>query len=152
MLDFQRLVQILQQLDRLGPLDVDPLKRLVFLDDFGHFGLDLREVGFGDRAFELEIVVETVVDGRAECELNPLEQPHHCPRHDVGGRMAHKLERLGILFRDQPDRDFALFRQEDVGPDQLVVHPGGQRRPGQPGPNLGGNVHRAHGAREFQNA
>ena len=36
--------------------------------------------------FQIEVVVEAVVDGRAEGQLHALIQPHHRPGHHVAGR------------------------------------------------------------------
>ena len=140
MLHLQHLAQVLAELDRLLAIHLHPLQRLVLLDDPGHLGLDPGEIPLGDRVLQLEVVVKAAVNRRSEGQLDAVEQPHHRPGHHVGGRMAHDLQGLGILLGDQPERDLALLRQRQVGPHQLAVNPGGQRRLGQSRPDVGSDV------------
>ena len=91
--------QIAAELDRLLPVHLDPLERLVFRDDLGHLGLDLGEVGLGQGVLHLEIVVEAVGHRRPKGQLHALEQPHDRPGHDVGTGMAQQIEGLGVFGR-----------------------------------------------------
>jgi len=96
-LDLERLPQLAAELDRPGPRLLDPLERLILLDDLGHFGLDVGEILLGDRPLELEVVIEAVVDRRPKGQLHPVEKPHHRPGHHMGGRVAHDLQGLRVL-------------------------------------------------------
>ena len=69
-----------------------PDERMVGGDRRGHPLLDLREVGRGQRAVELEVVVEAVGDRRPDPELGPREELEDGLGHDVGGRVAHRVE------------------------------------------------------------
>jgi hypothetical protein len=41
-------------------------ERLIGVDELAHAILDLRQVGLGDRTRQFEVVVEAVLDGRAD--------------------------------------------------------------------------------------
>ena len=69
----------------------------------GHLGahplLDCLEVGRRQRPRQVEVVVEAVADGRTDPELRLREELEHGRRHDVRGRVAHRVEpvvRAGI--------------------------------------------------------
>ena len=96
-LHLERLAQIAAELDRLLAVHLDPLERLVLLDDPGHLGLDLREVGLRQGVLHLEIVIEAVGHGRPEGQLHALEQPHDRPGHHVRTGMPQQIEGLGVL-------------------------------------------------------
>ena len=98
-LDLQRLAQIAAELDRRLAVHFDPLERLVFLDDPGHFGLDLREVGLRQGVLHLEIVIEAVGHRRPEGQLHALEQPHDRPGHQRAHTNGAADRGLGGLWR-----------------------------------------------------
>ena len=150
MLHLQRLIQIAAELDGLLAIHLDPLERLVLLDDPGHLGLDLGEVGLGEGVLHLEIVVEAAGDRRPEGQLHAVEQPHHRPGHDVRTRMAQQVQGLGVLAGNQAKGDLAVGRQRLVGPHQAAVHFGGQGGFGQTRADLGGNVDRSNVTRVFE--
>jgi hypothetical protein len=54
-----------------------------------HLRLDLLEVGRRERAGQVEVVVEAVLDGRTDAELRRGEQFQNGRGHHVGGRMPH---------------------------------------------------------------
>ena len=64
-----------------------------------------REVGVGDRDAlgELEVVVEAVLDRRADRDLHARVELHHRGREHVGGVVADERQCLVALLRD--DRD-----------------------------------------------
>ena len=149
-LHLQRLPQIAAELDRLLAVHLDPLERLVLLDDPGHLGLDLGEVGLREGVLHLEIVVEAVGHRRPEGQLHAVEQPHHRPGHHVRTRMAQQIQGLGVLAGDQAKGDLAVGGQRLVGPHQAAVHFGGQRGLGQTRADVGGNVDRSNATRVFE--
>ena len=141
-LDLERLPQVAAELDRRAAVHLDPLERLVFLDDAGHFGLDPREILLRELVLHLEVVVEALGHGRPEGQLHPLEEPHHRPGHHVGARVAQQSQGLGVFGGDQPQGDLAFGGQQFAGPHQPPVHFGRQRGLGQPRADLGGNLGR----------
>ena len=58
--------------------------------------LDLREVGLGDRLRELEVVVEAVLDRRADRDLHARIEPPHGFREQVRRRVPQHVERVGV--------------------------------------------------------
>ena len=120
-LDLQALAQVLAELQGLVAVHFHPLERLVFLDDPGHFGLDLGEILFGKPPLGLEIVVEAVLDRGAKGQLDAVVEPHHRPGHDVGTGVPHDVQGLGVATGDQPQGDLAFFGQEGVGADDLAI-------------------------------
>ena len=151
MLDLERLAQFSAQDNRFFARNLDSLEGLVFLDDPGHFGLDLRKILLRDRMFHQEVVVEPVVDRRPESQLDALEQPHHRPGHHVGARVTHHVERFGVLVGQQPEGDLTVVGQTRIGPHHPSINHRGKSRLRQPRPDVGGNIHGANVARIFLN-
>ena len=149
-LDLQCLTQVLAEPEGLVAAHFLSLERLVFLDDLCHFGLDLGEVLLGNPPRALKIVVEAVFDGGAKGQLNPVEKPHHRPRHDVGARVPHDVQGLRVAIGDQPQGDLAFFGQESIGADDLAVNLRGQGGLGQAGTDSRRNVDRPDAMRVFQ--
>ena len=140
----------LQNCDGLVAVHFDPLERLVFLDDLGHFGLDPGKILLGKPPLALEIVVEAVLDRGAEGQLNAVEKPHHRPGHDVGAGVPHDIQGLGVAIGNQPQGDLAFFGQEGVGADDLTIDLRGHRGLGQAGADFSGNIDGADAASVFQ--
>ena len=63
-----------------------------------HPRLDRREVFGRQRAGQVEVVVEAVVDGRADAQLRAREELEHGLGHDVRGGVAHGVDR-GVRAR-----------------------------------------------------
>ncbi len=97
-LDFEVLLQIFADLDRIGPRAFDPLKRFVELDDFRHLCFDGRKIVLGKRFFAFKVVIESAVDGRAKRQLNSLFDSHHRPGHHVGTAMPHRGQRVRVFL------------------------------------------------------
>ena len=77
----------------LGNLAAD--ERLFLTGQLHHLGFDFRKVGFGDRHGRVDVVVEAVLDGRADAEL------------DAG---VERFERFGQqVRRGVPEGVLALF-------------------------------------------
>ena len=68
----------------------------------GELALDLRldplEVGLGDRLGEVEVVVEAVVDRRADGDLHARVEPPDGLGEQVRARMAQHLERVRVVL------------------------------------------------------
>ena len=80
---------------KLGPgllVGHDPAgEALALLDDLAHPRLDGLQVIGGERLGHVEVVVEAVVDRRADAELGLREQLLHGLGHDVRGRVAQDV-------------------------------------------------------------
>jgi hypothetical protein len=62
-----------------------------------HFLFDLLEVFRREGRGAVEVVVESVVDGRPDAQLGFGIEFEHCRGQKMSGRMAVHTERLGIL-------------------------------------------------------
>ncbi len=74
-------------------------ERVVGLDRLRHALLDRREVLGRERPWQVEVVVEAVLDRRPDAELRAREQVEHRLGHHVRRGMAHRVElavRAGI--------------------------------------------------------
>ncbi len=115
-------------------------ERLVRLDDLAHLGLDARQVVVAERlgVGQLEVVVEAVLDGRADRELRAGEQPGDRLRHHVGRRVAQHMTSLGRAGRDDRNGGAVAQRRGEVG--LLSVDDGGDGRLLEAGADGGGQV------------
>ena len=68
--------------------------------DGAHFLLDGFEVFRGEGAGSVEVVVEALVDGRADGHLHAGEELLHGGGHDMGGGMAQELQAFGLVSGD----------------------------------------------------
>ena len=68
-------------------------------------------------AVEIDVVVEAVLDGRAEGQADAGEEPHDGPGHDVGARMPQHAERFRVPVGEQLERD-------RIGVGQFLQRPG----------------------------
>ena len=70
---------------------------------------------------QLEVVVEAVLDGRADGVLGARPEAQDGLRHDVRGGVAQDLERLGVvgLERDDGERVAVVERRGDVDEARL---------------------------------
>src|SRR5438552_2983076 len=99
LVDLVVLIPLAEELERLRDGQVAMLERQVLLGDLAHLRLDLFEVVWGQRAREIEVVVEAVGDRWSEAELRPREQLEHRAGHHVRGRMAQRVELLVAVVR-----------------------------------------------------
>ena len=98
-LHLERLVALGEEGAALGRRQLAPDERVVGGDAGGHPGLDRGQVVRGERAGQLEVVVEAVRDGRTDAELRAREEVQHRLGHHVRRRVAHRVEvavRAGI--------------------------------------------------------
>ena len=139
-LDLVRLVG--EELLGLGHRHLRTDERLVRLDDLAHLGLDARQVvvaeglGIG----EFEVVVEAVLDGRADRELGTWEQSRHRLRHDVRCRVPQDVASFRRCGGDDRDRGAITEGGGEVG--LLSIDDRGDRRLLEAGADGGGQVER----------
>ena len=108
---------------------------LVLGHDLAHGGLDALEVVVAevDTAGELEVVVEAVLDDRADGVVGAGPQPEHGLGQHVGGRVAqHGPSGVGI---GGDDRDQGAVGELGAQVDLDPVEGGGHGRLGQAGPD-----------------
>ena len=82
---------------------------LIARNDLGHPGLNAGEVSLGEGDLAVDVVEEAAVGSGAVAELGFGEELEDGRRHDVRGGVAHDLERGGIVFFEELQRD--VFRQ-----------------------------------------
>ncbi len=113
-LDLVVLAHVGKQLLRRRALHHLAGERRVALDDLAHLGFDLRQIVGRERLFPGEVVIEAVVDHRADGDLRAGIELLHRLGHDMGRVVADELERLRVLARDDADRGVALDRRGKV--------------------------------------
>src|SRR5918994_313133 len=116
-LDLVRLTLRQKAALRLLRRDLLALPRAAFLQLAHDLGLDLLEVLLADRHGELEVVVEAVLDRRADRDLGARIEPADRLREQVRGRVAQHEERIRIVRvagRQDLDRLAVLERQPQV--------------------------------------
>ncbi len=140
-LDLVVLLLAAEALERLGDADLAAIEALPRGDVLAHLLLDRREVRLGDRdaVREVEVVVEAVLDRRADRDLHARVELHDRGREDVRRVVADEVERvLPALGRDDLQRGAVVERPREVA--HLAVDPDGERRAGEPGADRGGRV------------
>ncbi len=138
-LDLVRLVLGAEALERLVDGDVLAHERLVGLDVLAHLLLDALEVRIADRhaVGELEVVVEAVLDRRADRDPHAGIELHHRGREHVRGVVADDVERLVTGRRDDAELPLAQRRGEVADLPVLLDR---QRGAGEPGADRGGGI------------
>ena len=117
---------------RLVARDLLAHERLVRLHDLPHPPVDLREVRLVDRLGEVEVVVEAVLDGRADRVLRARVQIAHRLGHHVrGGVTQHVQTVVGRVRRPARRSASAVGHERQVA--ELAVHARRQRALGQRG-------------------
>ncbi len=91
-LDLLQLVGLVGKfLLSLFDADLPLLEGVLVSDDFPHAGLDFAQVIGRQRARQVKVVVEAILDRRAKSYLALWEQLQHRFGHDVGRGMAQSL-------------------------------------------------------------
>ena len=94
-LDLERLIATLEEGPTVGERDFLADESMVGGDGGAHGGLDGGQIVGRERARQEEVVVEAVVDRRADPELRAREDPQHRLGHHVRGGMAHRVQ-IGV--------------------------------------------------------
>ncbi len=121
-----------------GAVHLVPDKRIVGLRHLGHPRLDLLEVLGREGTRHLEVVVEALVDRRAEPDAGRREDLAHRRGHDVRRGVAQHVERLAIPLGEDRDRRIAADREHEVA--HGAVDPDRHRRLGEPRPDRLGDL------------
>ena len=119
-----------------------PFDRDVALRDLGHALLDGGEIFGRERPLVREVVVEAVLDHRADRHLRLGKKLFYRMRQKMRRRMTNDLETVGVLVRD--DRNARIRRDRIGGIDELAVHPSGECRLGKAGTDRRGHVGDGH--------
>ncbi len=98
--DLQFELVVREHVERLFTGHGHPLEGLILGDYLRHPGLDLFQVLGGEGLGDLEVVVEAVLDRRADGEGGAGEQVEHRLRHHVGRRVPEDVQALGAVQRD----------------------------------------------------
>ncbi len=128
-LDLVVLALLLEQRDRLVAGGDDALETRVPRDDLAHPRLDGGEILGGEGLVAGEVVVEAVLDRRADGHLRAGEQRLHRLGQHMGGVVADQVQRLGVAAGDEADGGIGLDRAREVLDRAIDLH--GQRRLGQ---------------------
>jgi len=99
-LDLERLVLFLHELDGLGARQLKALELELFLADLAHLRLDLAEVLRREGERGEQVIIETVVDARADGELYLGPKALDGLRQHVGAGVPIGLAVLGIFKRE----------------------------------------------------
>ncbi len=135
------LAHVLEQLHRLVPGHHRTLDLVICLGQLLHPRLDFLQV-LGMEAGRIgEVVVEAVLDHRADGDLGLGVELLHRLGQQVGGGVADDLEAFRVPVGD--DGDLGVVLHHVGGVHQPPVHLAGERRLGEPGADvLGDLVHR----------
>ncbi len=116
LLDELALVRLLlERVPRLELVELGALEGLLLGDDLAHPLFDGLEVFRRERATDVEVVVEAVLDGGADAELGHREQVLDRLGHHVGRRVTQDVQRFGALVGDDLDRIAVGDRLVHVG-------------------------------------
>ena len=123
------------------------LEGIVGGDDVAHAGLERLQV-FGREGFvHLEVVVEAVLDRRAEADARGGMQLAHRGGEYVRGGVAQY--RQGIFVPAGEDAHLRVLRHRASQVHRFAVHDGRQRGPGQSGADAGRDIGGAAAARHL---
>ena len=131
------LAHVLEELHGLVARHHAPADLQVRRGDFLHLRFELLEVFGREGTLEREVVVEAVLDDRADGDLRLRVDGLHRLGQQVRGGVADDLERRRILLRD--DGQLRVFVDDEGRVDQLAVHAAGERRLGQSRADAGGD-------------
>ncbi|MNS68507.1 hypothetical protein D3C72_1017910 [compost metagenome] len=132
------LAHRLEMLDRRVAVPDLTLQRGAPVDDLAHLLFDLGEVVGREGLVAGEVVIEAVLDGRADGDLGAGEELLHGLGQHVGGVVTDGLQRLGIVAHQQAEVAVAV---DDAVQVALLAVPDDQGRLlGQRGRDGGGHV------------
>src|SRR5439155_2592202 len=98
MLNLEALLQVRTQRTGFAGGALEALERLRFLDNAPHLFLDAGEVFLAEGRIDINVVVEAVLDGRTEGQLDPGKQAHDRSGHDMGTTVPEHVEGVALFF------------------------------------------------------
>ena len=114
----------------------------VLAHDARHLLLEALQVGVGDGLGELEVVVEAVLDGRADGVLGARPETQNSLSHDMRRGVAQHVEGGGLVAGKREDGDLVALVQRVRDIDEPAVDAGRDGGLGQSRPDRGGRVGR----------
>ena len=108
-LHLERLAPLPEEADRLATVHLPPLERETGRDDVAHAGLDLGQVLRRERRGPGEVVVEAVLDGGADRQLDVRVQAFHRLSHDVRSGVPERGERRRIAVELAGQLEVSVF-------------------------------------------
>ncbi len=141
------LADRLEELDRLVAWHELARNRLVFFGELGHALLDRREIFRRKRPLVGKIVVEAVLDHRADRHLRVGEELLDRVGEQVRRRVAQDLEAVRVLVGDDGEVGVAVDDKRSV--DELAVDPAGERGLGEARSDRGCDLGHGHGRVEM---
>ena len=121
-LELEGLALVGEQLLRRLAVDDLARERRVAGDDLAHLGFDLRQILRRERLLAREVVIEAVVDHRADGDLRAGIKLLHGLRHHMRRVVADQLERFLVLAREEFDRGVGLDGSGEVGELAVEAH------------------------------
>ena len=112
---------------------------VVLCDQFLYLGLDLLKVFLGKGFLVGDVVVEPVLDHRADRHLGIWIQLLDCLSQHMSQRMAQDLDAFLVAIGD--DGNFGVLVHLDAGIHQPPVDPAGQCRLGKARTDVFGDLH-----------
>ncbi len=94
-------------------------ERLICGDDLAHLRLDLLQIAGSETLLAVEVVIEAVVDDRADGDLRAGEQFLYRVGHHMGGVVADEFQRFRVIASDDLDRGILRNWVYQIG--QLAV-------------------------------
>ena len=135
-LQLQRIVR--EELTSLFQAHDAPLEGMVRLRDLRHFGLESFEVSGRERFWDIEVVVEAVVDGGAESDAGTGAELPHGRREHVSGGVTEHSQCVLVALGQNTDR--GLPRKTGTEIHRLAVDLPRDRSLGKAGTDRGGHV------------
>ena len=130
-LDLERFALLFEQALRLLARDDSLRERLVASDDLAHALFDRRKILGRERLVAEEVVVEAVLDHRANRDLRSWPERLHGFGENVRRVVADQFERAGIVARYELERSVVVDRIGEVRKLAVADHrhsPLGKRR------------------------
>ena len=121
-LDLERFALLFEQALRLLARDDALRERLVAGDDLAHPLFDRREILGRERLVAEEVVVEAVLDHRANRDLRSWPERLHGFGENMRGVVADQFERAGIVARYELERSVAVDRIGEIGKLAVADH------------------------------
>ncbi len=130
-------------LDGVGLAHFLAVERELLGGEFLELGLDGGEITLANAPFtEVHVVVEPVLDGRADAEFGPRIERLQGFRHHVGGGMPHRSLAFQIVPGEELQR--AIAGQGPIGVAHFAVHFGTEHVAGKAFADALGYVHGGH--------